>query len=140
MIDLNSSAGTSGLGLKRSGAKGVLAVVFSVVLLIACGLWVASIVPELMTPTISRDQLEAAAKVITAAQQDGLLVRYTCTDNRAHVQPAVWGPLTEGLKEGLAAALAMTCQAERRGYRMTVVDFRTGRDLANFSSGSFRVY
>jgi hypothetical protein len=140
MIDLNGYSGTSGLGLKRSGAKAFLAIVFSVVLLISCGLWVASLVPDLLTPTISRDQLEAAARVITTAQQDGLLVRYTCTDNRAHVQPAEWGPLSEGRKEDLTTALAMTCQAERRGYRMTVVDFRTGRELANFSSGSFRVY
>jgi hypothetical protein len=140
MIDLNPGSGTNGARLRRSGAKAFLSIVVSVVLLGSCGLWVASIVPELMTPTISRDQLDAATKVITTAQQQGLLVRYSCTDNRAHVQPAGWRAAKDDDKEGLTAALALTCQAERHGYRMTVVDFRTGRDLANFSSGSFRVF
>jgi hypothetical protein len=138
-MDLNGHA-TKGDGLKRSSARTFLAIVFSVVLLGSCGLWIASMVPKLMMPTISREQLEAAAKVITAAQDDGLLVRYACTENRAHVQAAPWHALNEDLKKSLIAALAATCQAERRGYRMTVVDFRTGRELANFASGSFRVY
>ncbi|HEY7449661.1 MAG TPA: hypothetical protein VH702_16015 [Vicinamibacterales bacterium] len=140
MIDLNANSGTTGAGLKSSGARRFLAIVFSVVILGASALWVASMVPQLMTPTISRDQIEAASKVITTAQQDGLLVRYSCTDNRAHVQPVQWRGADDALKEGLTAALAMTCQAERHGYRMTVVDVRTGRDLANFSSGSFRLF
>jgi hypothetical protein len=140
MIDLNNNGGTTGAGLKSSGARRFLAVVFSVVVLGASAVWVASLVPQLMTPTISRDQIEAAGEVITSAQHDGLLVRYSCTDNRAHVQPVLWRGADDARKEGLTAALAMTCQAERRGYRMTVVDFRTGRDLANFSSGSFRVF
>jgi hypothetical protein len=139
-MDLYGYGGANGPGLKRSGAKSLLAIVFSVVLIGSCGLWIASRVPMLMTPTMSRDQLEEAASVITAAEQDGVLVRYTCTENQAHVQAAPWRALNVDLKKNLAAALAMTCQAERRGYRMMVVDFRTGRQLASFSSGSFRVY
>jgi hypothetical protein len=140
MIDLNNNGGTTGAGLESSGARRFLATVFSVVVLGASAVWVASLVPQLMTPTIPRDQIDAATRVIATAQQDGLLVRYSCTDNRAHVQPVQWRAADDRRKEGLTAALAMTCQAERHGYRMTVVDFRTGRDLANFSSGLYRVF
>ncbi len=138
-MDLNGHASTTGAGLTRS-ARTFLGIVFSVLLLGACGLWIVSMVPQLMAPTISREQLEAASKVIAAAQQEGLLVRHSCAENQAHVQPVPWRALNVDLKRNLAAALATTCQAERRGNRVMLVDFRTGRRLANFSSGSFTVY
>ena len=139
-MDLTGYPGTDETALKRSGLKIVLAILFAVVLLGAGALWIASMVPRLMTPTISREQLEEATKRITTAQQDGVLVRYGCSENRAHVQQVPWRALSLDLKQNLAMALATTCQAEGRGYRMTLVDVRTGRDLANFSSGSFREY
>ena len=139
-MELNSYPGETGAGLKRSGARTLVAIVISVVLLASAGLWIASMVPQLMTPTISRDQLEAASKVIATAQQEGVLVRYSCTENQAHVQLVPWRALNVDPQRNLAAALATTCQAEGRGNRVMLVDFRTGRRLANFSSGSFTVY
>ena len=139
-MDLNGPTSTTGEGLKRSGARTLVAIAISVVLLASAGLWIASMVPQLMTPTISRDQLEAASKVIAAAQQEGVLVRYSCTENQAHVQLVPWRTLNVDPQRNLAAALATTCQAEGRGNRVMLVDFRTGRRLANFSSGSFTVY
>ncbi|MGH9147043.1 MAG: hypothetical protein ACRD1Q_10060 [Vicinamibacterales bacterium] len=139
-MDLNGHASTTGEGLKRSRARTFVAIVISLVLLVSGGLWIGSMVPQLMAPTISHDQLEAASKVIMAAQQEGVLVRYNCAENLAHVQPVPWRALNGEMKRNLAAALATTCQAERRGNRVMLVDFRTGRRLANFSSGSFTVY
>ena len=139
-MSLTGYPGTDETALKRSGVKIVLAIAFAVALLAAGAIWIASMVPSLMTPTISQEQLEEAAKRITTAQQDGLLVRYDCLENRAHVEPMHWRALSLDLKQSLATALATTCQAEHRGYRMTIIDVRTGRDLANFSSGTFRVY
>jgi hypothetical protein len=139
-MDLGGQTGTGNTALKRSGIRTFLAIVVALVLLASLALWVASMVPSLMTPTISPGQLDAAMKVIAQAQQDGLLVRYSCEENRAHVQPVPWRALSDELKKSLAAALGTTCQAEGHGNRMSVVDLRTGRDLANFSSGSFRVF
>jgi hypothetical protein len=139
-MDLNGHGSTTGEGLKRSRARTFVAIAISLVLLVSGGLWVASIVPQLMAPTISRDQLEAASKAIMAAQQEGVLVRYNCAENLAHVQPVPWRALNVDPQRSLAAALATTCQAEGRGNRVMLVDFRTGRRLANFSSGSFTVY
>ena len=139
-MDIKGYTSTTGVGVKRSGVRIFLSVLFSVLLLGSCARWVASMVPKLMAPATTPDQLEAAASVIATAQRDGLLVRYTCEENQAHVQPAPWRALNQDLKKELTAALATTCQAAGHGHRMMVVDFRTGRDLANFSSGSFRVY
>lgn len=89
-------------------------------------------VPSGPTPEMVAD----AQAMVARDQRAGRIRNFTCTGNTAEVEPAFWAALDAQGKRGVTISLAAVCHGQQSGYRITVLDAQSGRQLAEFSGGS----
>lgn len=86
--------------------------------------------PEMVTR--SRSLVDGMTKA-------GLIVRWTCTGNKAYVKELGWMALDVDAKRGVAGSLAIVCHAAKGGRRIEIVGQQSGRTLATFSATGLKV-
>lgn len=87
-----------------------------------------------------RDVIAKSVSAVNEAVAAGQIRNFTCTGNTAEVEPAFWLALDAQGKRGLTLALANACLAQNSGHRITVSSSQSGRTLAEYSAGSYKVH
>jgi hypothetical protein len=105
------------------------AVVLVAVLMVGCG-----------DTSLSPEAIDNAVSFVDKAQKAGLVTKFTCTGNEANVSPLGWAAFNADQKRGLVISLAVACDAQSSGRRITVFDHQSGRKLAEYTGGSYEVF
>ncbi len=78
------------------------------------------------------DQRAMAKAVVDNMMTNGVLVNYDCSKTTAWVNRAVWDKSNSQQKRNMVLALATACDTQRRGYRISILDYDTKREIARF--------
>lgn len=82
------------------------------------------------------DQGPMAAALVDNMMTNGVLVDYDCPKNTAWVNRAVWGKYNFEQRRNMLIGLATVCETQRAGYRISVLDYDTKRELAAFDGAT----
>src|SRR5688500_8809822 len=63
---------------------------------------------------------------------NGVLVDYACEKNTAWVNRAVWTKYNFEQRRNMLIGLATVCDTKRAGYRISILDYDTKREIAAF--------
>jgi hypothetical protein len=85
------------------------------------------------------DQGPLAMALVSNMMTNGVLVDYACEKNTAWANRAVWTKYTFEQRRNMLIALATVCDAERAGYRMSILDYDTKTELAAFDGSNVRM-
>jgi hypothetical protein len=78
------------------------------------------------------DQGPMAMALVSDMMTNGVLVDYACEKNTAWVNRAVWTKYNFEQRRNMLIALATVCDARRAGFRMSILDYDTKREIAAF--------
>ena len=92
--------------------------------------------PETEVPA---EQRAMAKAVVDNMMTNGVLVNYDCSKTTAWVNRAVWDKSNGEQKRNMVLALATACDTQRAGYRISVLDYDTKREIAGFDGKAVRV-
>jgi hypothetical protein len=92
--------------------------------------------PQIEVPA---EQRAMAKAVVDNMMTNGVLVNYDCSKTTAWVNRAVWDKSNSEQKRNMVLALATACDTQRAGYRISVLDFDTKREIAGFDGKAVRV-
>lgn len=81
----------------------------------------------------------AAQALLDKSRAEGYVTQFSCRDNEASITPRVWQGLDDTGKRGITQGFAAICEGQKAGYRMTMLDSESGKKLASFSAGRYRV-
>jgi hypothetical protein len=70
---------------------------------------------------------------------NGVLVDYDCSKNTAWVNRAVWTKYNFEQRRNMLIGLATVCDTQRAGYRISVVDYDSKREIAAFDGKTVRM-
>ena len=70
---------------------------------------------------------------------NGVLVNYDCSKTSAWVNRAVWDKSNSQQKRNMVLALATACDTQRAGYRISILDYDTKKEIAGFDGKAVRV-
>lgn len=85
------------------------------------------------------DQGPLAMAVVNDMMTNGVLVDYACDRNTAWVNRAVWTKYTFEQRRNMLIGLATVCETQRAGYRMSILDYDTKREIAAFDGKDVRM-
>jgi hypothetical protein len=85
------------------------------------------------------EQGPMAKAVVDNMMTNGVLVDYDCSKNTAWVNRAVWDDYNFEQRRNMLIGLATVCETRRAGYRMSVVDYDTKRELAAFDGAAVKM-
>lgn len=85
------------------------------------------------------DQGPLATALVGDMMTNGVLVDYDCSKNTAWVNRAVWSDYTVEQRRNMVVGLATVCETRRAGYRISVVDYDTKRELAAFDGTAVKM-
>jgi hypothetical protein len=88
---------------------------------------------------VPAEQRAMAKAVVDNMMTNGVLVNYDCSKTTAWVNRAVWDKSNSEQKRNMVLALATACDTQRAGYRISVLDFDTKREIAGFDGKAVRV-
>lgn len=114
------------------------------ILKIAGGIFLLLILGAMMgvgaSPSLTAGvDLEKAQELLEQSQAEGYITSFTCIGNEAEVTSHFWAGLTGKGKKGLALSLAAICNSQQSGDRITILDSQSGKTLASFFGGTYRV-
>jgi hypothetical protein len=128
------SSKTSESGKRETSPLGVIIALSALGLLLVL-LFVQS-APQTDVPA---DQRAMAKALVDNMMTNGVLVNYDCSKTTAWVNRAVWDKSNSEQKRNMVLALATACDTQRAGYRISVLDFDTKREIAGFDGKVVRV-
>ena len=85
------------------------------------------------------DQGPMAIALVDNMMTNGVLVDYDCSKNTAWVNRAVWGNYNFEQRRNMLIGLATVCETRRAGYRISVLDYDTKRELAAFDGTTVKM-
>ena len=85
------------------------------------------------------DQGQMANAIVANMMTNGVLVDYECTKNTAWVNRAVWTKYNFEQRRNMLIGLATVCNTQRAGYRISIVDYDTKRELAAFDGTTVKM-
>jgi hypothetical protein len=88
---------------------------------------------------LAPDQRALAMALVDHMQNQGVLMKYACAENRAWVNRALWDDFSHDQKRGLTVGLATVCYSEHAGYQVIVLDVETKQQLASFDGKAFTI-
>lgn len=74
------------------------------------------------------------AGLVKELRETGAVPRIEVANNRAYINPLVWAGLNIDQKRALAQRLAQYCQTQGQLERVDIVDYQSGRELAEYSA------
>ena len=86
------------------------------------------------------EQEKKLAPRIQSLRDTGFLTKFNIDLNQAWVEPSLWHALNYDTKQGIAATLAAYCDARGSQGYVNIIDNRSGKKLAKYSSWGFTVY
>jgi hypothetical protein len=84
------------------------------------------------TTDLPADQGPLAMALVNDMMTNGVLVDYECEKNTAWVNRAVWTKYNFEQRRNMLIGLATVCDIKRAGYRMSILDYDTKREIAAF--------
>jgi hypothetical protein len=78
------------------------------------------------------EQSAVAAALVNNLMTNGVLVNYDCSKTTAWVNRAVWTKYNFEQRRNMLIGLATMCDTQKAGYRITVLDYDTKREIAAF--------
>ena len=85
------------------------------------------------------DQGPVALALVNNLMTNGVLVDYDCSSNTAWVNRAVWTKYNFEQRRNMLIGLATVCDTQRAGYRISVIDYDSKREIAAFDGKSVRM-
>jgi hypothetical protein len=85
------------------------------------------------------DQGPVAMALVDNLMTNGVLVDYDCSKSTAWVNRAVWTKYTFEQQRNMLIGLATVCDARRAGYRISVLDYDTKREIAAFDGKTVKI-
>ena len=85
------------------------------------------------------DQGQMANAIVANMMTNGVLVDYECAKNTAWVNRAVWTKYNFEQRRNMLIGLATVCNTQRAGYRISIVDYDTKRELAAFDGTTVKM-
>lgn len=78
------------------------------------------------------DQGPVAMALVNNLMTNGVLVDYDCAKSTAWANRAVWTKYTPQQRQNMVVSLATVCDTRGAGYRISVVDYDSKREIAAF--------
>jgi len=91
------------------------------------------------TTDLPPDQGPLGIAVVNEMMTNGVLVDYDCTKNTAWVNRAVWAKYNFEQRRNMVIGLATVCDTKRSGYRISVLDYDTRREIAAFDGTNVKM-
>ena len=91
------------------------------------------------TDDLPQGQRPMAKALVDNMMTNGVLVNYDCSKTIAWVNRAVWDKSNGEQKRNMAIGLATMCEAQNDGYRISVVDYDSKREIASFDGKIVRL-
>ena len=91
------------------------------------------------TTDLPPDQAPLGMAVVNEMMTNGVLVDYDCTKNTAWVNRAVWTKYNFEQRRNMVIGLATVCDTKRSGYRISVLDYDTRREIAAFDGTNVKM-
>jgi hypothetical protein len=85
------------------------------------------------------DQGPVAMSLVNNMMTNGVLVDYECSKSTAWVNRAVWLKYNVEQRRNMVIGLATVCDAQRAGYRISVLDYDSKREIASFDGKNLRM-
>ena len=85
------------------------------------------------------DQAPIGMAVVSNMMTNGVLVDYECAETTAWVNRAVWEKYNFEQRRNMLIGLATVCDTKRAGYRITILDYDTKREIASFDGKSVKM-
>ncbi len=85
------------------------------------------------------EQGAVAAALVNNLMTNGVLVNYDCSKTTAWVNRAVWTKYNFEQRRNMLIGLATMCETQKAGYRITVLDYDTRREIAAFDGTNVRM-
>ena len=91
------------------------------------------------TSDLPPDQAPLGIAVVNEMMTNGVLVDYDCSKNTAWVNRAVWTKYNFEQRRNMVIGLATVCDTKRSGYRISVLDYDTKREIAGFDGTNVKM-
>jgi len=85
------------------------------------------------------DQGPMAMALVSNMMTNGVLVDYECAKSTAWVNRAVWLKYNFEQRRNMLIGLATVCDTKRAGYRITVIDYDSKREIASFDGSAVKM-
>ena len=85
------------------------------------------------------DQGPLAMALVSDMMTNGVLVDYDCSKSTAWVNRAVWTNYNFEQRRNMLIGLATVCETRRAGYRISVLDYDTKREIASFDGSTVKM-
>ena len=85
------------------------------------------------------EQGRVATALVQNLMTNGVLVDYDCSKNTAWVNRAVWVKYNYEQRRNMLIGLATVCDTQRAGYRVSIIDYDSKREIAAFDGKSVRM-
>jgi hypothetical protein len=85
------------------------------------------------------DQGPLAMALVNDLMTNGVLVDYDCSKSTAWVNRAVWAKYNFEQRRNMLIGLATVCDTQRAGYRISVLDYDSKREIAAFDGKTVRM-
>ncbi len=85
------------------------------------------------------DQGPVATALVGDMMTNGVLVDYECEKNTAWVNRAVWTKYNFEQRRNMLIGLATVCDTRRAGYRISILDYDTKREIAAFDGTAVKM-
>jgi hypothetical protein len=85
------------------------------------------------------DQGPLAMAVVSDMMTNGVLVDYDCGKNTAWVNRAVWTKYNFEQRRNMLIGLATVCDTKRAGYRISIIDYDSKKEIAAFDGTNVRM-
>ena len=91
------------------------------------------------TNDLPADQRPMARALVDNMMTNGVLVNYDCSTSTAWVNRAVWDKSNKEQKRNMVLGLATVCETQHAGYKISILDYDTKREIAGFDGKIVRV-
>ena len=85
------------------------------------------------------DQGPMAMALVSNMMTNGVLVDYACEKNTAWVNRAVWTKYNFEQRRNMLIGLATVCDTKHAGYRISILDYDTKKEVAAFDGTTVRM-
>ena len=85
------------------------------------------------------EQGPMAVALVNELMTNGVLVDYDCATSSAWVNRSVWAKYNFEQRRNMVIGLATVCETQRAGYRISVIDYDSKREVAAFDGKTIRM-
>jgi hypothetical protein len=85
------------------------------------------------------DQGPMAMGLVSNMMTNGVLVDYDCSKSTAWVNRAVWTKYNFEQRRNMLIGLATVCETRHAGYRISVLDYDSKREIASFDGSNVKM-